>query len=101
MQNNTFYPLAMLAIIGIAFYFLYSEYLSPQNIDFAKYKEVCEAYQNAPPGTYSDAQILSLVNKVKYILPGELNTLTVPVEREVKTCALELASRLARHAGDR
>lgn len=43
MQNNTFYPLAMLAIIGIAFYFLYSEYLSPQNIDFAKYKEVCEA----------------------------------------------------------
>ena len=94
MQNNTFYPLALLAIIGIAFYFLYSEYLSPKNVNYVKYKEVCTTYQNAPPGTYSDAEMLSLVNKVNYLLPGELSTLTVPIEREVKTCALELAKRL-------
>jgi hypothetical protein len=94
MQNNTFYPLAMLLIIGIAFYFLYSEYLSPKNVNFAKYKEVCIAYQNAPPGTYSDAEMFSLVNKVNYLLPGDLSTLTNPIEREVKTCALALAKRL-------
>ena len=94
MQNNTFYPLAMLAIIGIAFYFLYSEYLSPKNVNYVKYKEVCVAYQNAPPGTYTDAEMLSLVNKVNYLLPGELSTLTVPIEREVKACALDLAKRL-------
>lgn len=93
MQNNTFYPLAMLAIIGIAFYFLYSEYLSPKNVDMNKYKEVCVAYQNAPPGTYTDEQLLSLVNKVNYLLPGELDSLTVPIEREVKSCAMELSKR--------
>jgi hypothetical protein len=95
MQNNTFYPLAMLSIIGIAFYFLYSEYLSPKNVDMNKYKEVCEAYQNAPPGTYTDAQLLSLVNKVNYLLPGEVNDLTVPIEREVKACATQLSKRLS------
>ena len=94
MQNNTFYPLAMLAIIAIAFYFLYSEYLSPKNVNFAKYKEVCTAYRSAAPGTYSDAEMLSLVNKINYLLPGELSTLSVPIERDVKTCALELAKQL-------
>lgn len=93
MQNNTFYPIALLLIIGIAFYFLYGEYLSPKNVDFGKYKEVCVTYQTAPPGTYSDAEILSLVNKVNYLLPGELGTLTVPIEQEVKACAMELAAR--------
>ena len=96
MQNNTFYPIALILIIGIAFYFIYGEYLSPKNIDLGKYKEVCTDYQTAPPGTYSDAEIQSLVNKVNYIIPGELATLTVPIQREVKICAIELAERLGK-----
>lgn len=99
MQNNTFYPIALLLVIGIAFYFLYGEYLSPKNIDLNKYKEVCSNYQTAPPGTYSDAEMQSLVNKVRYILPAELATLTKPIEREVKACAMDLADRLSMGKG--
>lgn len=95
MQNNTFYPLALLVIAGIGLYFMFGNYFSVENVDYAKYKEVCANYLQAEKGKYSDAEMQSLVNKVNYLLPGELDTITVPIEKEVKSCALELSRRLA------
>ena len=95
MQNNTFYPLALIVIAGIGLYFMFGNYFSIKNVDYAKYKEVCTNYLQAEKGKYSDAEMQSLVNKVNYLLPGELSTITIPIEKDVKSCALELSRRLA------
>ena len=96
MQNNVFYPVALVLIIGIAFYFLYGNYFSLSNVDYAKYQEVCNSYLQAEAGKYSRAELESLVNKVNYLLPDEPDKLTVPIQKQVKTCAAELAKRLAK-----
>ena len=94
MSNNTFLPIALLLVIAIALYFLYGDYLSPKKVDLGQYKELCLRYQNAPAGTHTQDEIQMLVNEINYLLPAELNELNLPLEREVKSCALQLSKQL-------
>lgn len=96
MQNNIFYPIALLTVAAIGAYFVFGNYFSVKNVDWEKYHEVCLQYLRAEQGKYSQVEMESLVTKVEYLLPGELPTITVPIEREVKSCALELSKRLAK-----
>jgi len=94
MQNNVFYPIALLTVIGIGLYFVFGDFFSVKNVDWEKYREVCQEYLHAEQGKHTEAQMQSLVNKVNYLLPGEQSTITVPVQREVKSCTMELSKRL-------
>lgn len=90
-MNSKYYPTAFLLVIAIALYFMYGEQFSLKNIDFAAYKEACFKYQSAEAGTYSNDEILSLVNKVNYLLPGAVEDIEDSLRKEVKNCANELS----------
>jgi hypothetical protein len=89
------YPTAFLVVIAVALYFMYGDQFSLKNVDFAAYQEVCHKYQSARAGTYSKDEMQSLVNKVNYLLPGTVAEIQEPLKKDIKTCANELATRLA------
>jgi len=89
------YPTAFLLVIALALYFMYGDMFSLKNVDFAAYKETCVKYQSAQAGTYTNDEILSLVNKINYLLPGTVAEIKDPLKKEIKTCANELSERLS------
>lgn len=90
------YPTAFLLVIALALYFMYGDMFSLKNVDFQAYKEACLKMQSAKPGTYSADEIQSLVNKVNYLLPGEVAEIKEPVKKEIKTCANGLLKNLTK-----
>ena len=93
-MDNKHYPTAFLLVIAVALYFMYGDQFSLKNVDFATYKDVCIKYQSAKAGTYKDEEILSLISKVNYLLPGSVEEIEEPLKKEIKTCANELLKRL-------
>ena len=93
-MDNKHYPTAFLLVIAIALYFMYGDEFSLKNVDFEAYKEACNKYQAAKAGTYKDEEIISLISKVNYLLPGTVEEIKEPLKKEIKTCANELSKRL-------
>ena len=93
-MDNKHYPTAFLLVIAVALYFMYGDQFSLKNVDFAAYKDTCIKYQSAKTGTYKDEEILSLISKVNYLLPGSVEEIEEPLKKEIKTCANELLKRL-------
>ena len=93
-MDNKHYPTAFLLVIAVALYFMYGDQFSLKNVDFVTYKDVCIKYQSAKAGTYKDEEILSLISKVNYLLPGSVEDIEEPLKKEIKTCANELLKRL-------
>jgi hypothetical protein len=89
-----YYPIALIAIIGGAVYFLSGTLYNPDNIDMVKYQQVCEKYLSAQPGEVSRDAMKSLVYKIDYLLPKSVNELSDPTEKAVKRCAQKLNKRL-------
>ena len=94
-MDKKHYPTAFLLLIAIALYFMYGDQFSLKNVDFDAYKDVCIKYQTAKAGTYKDEEILSLITKVNYLLPGSVEEIEEPLKKEIKTCANELSKRLS------
>ena len=94
-MNNKHYPTAFLLVIAVALYFMYGDEFSLKNVDFSAYKDVCVKYKSAAAGTYKDEEILSLVSKINYLLPGTVEEIKEPLKKEIKTCANELSKRLS------
>lgn len=93
-MNKNYYPTAFLLVIAVALYFMYGEQFSLNNVDFKAYKEVCTKYRSAKAGVYTDKEMLSLVNKVNYLLPGAVPEIKEPLKKEIKACAQELEKRI-------
>ena len=93
-MDNKHYPTAFLLVIAVALYFMYGDQFSLKNVDFAAYKDICTKYQHAKAGTYKDEEILSLISKVNYLLPGSVEEIEEPLKKEIKVCANELSKRL-------
>lgn len=91
---NLYYPIALIAIIIFAVVVLYTGFIKPQQVDLAKYQVLCMQYLKAPAGTYQHDQMQLLVEKINYLFPQSAKELTVPAEREVKTCAEQLGEKL-------
>ena len=94
-MDKKHYPTAFLLVIAVALYFMYGEQFSLKNVDFEAYKEVCNKYQSAKDGVYTQDELQSLVNKVNYLLPGTVEEIKDPLKKEIKTCANELSKRLS------
>ena len=73
---------------------MYGDMFSLKNIDFAAYKDICEKYQADRSGTYSEDDIMGLVNKINYLLPAKIDEINDPLKKEIKKCAIELSQRL-------
>lgn len=95
-MDKKHYPTAFLLVIALALYFMYGDQFSLENVNFAAYKEACSKYQSAKEGVYTDKEMLSLVNKVSYLLPGDAEDIKNPLKNEIKICANELSKRLSR-----
>ncbi len=93
-KSNPYYPLALVLIIIGAGYMLYTGYFSKPHVDLGAYQKLCTQYLQAPAGTYSNDQMQLLVYKINYLFPETVDKMTVPAERELKTCALTLAKRV-------
>ncbi len=93
-MDKKHYPTAFVLVIVVALYFMYGDQFSLKNVDFEAYKEVCLKYQMAKPGTYTNEEMQSLVNKVNYLLPGTVDEIKEPLKKEIKTCANELSKRI-------
>ena len=93
-MDKKHYPTAFLVVIAFALYFMYGDMFSLKNIDFAAYKDICEKYQADRAGTYSEDEIMSLVNKINYLLPDKVDEINDPLKKEIKKCAVELSQRL-------
>lgn len=74
---------------------MYGDMFSLNKIDFPAYQEVCEKYNTAKKGTYSNAEVKSLVNKVNYILPEDISAINEPLKKDLKLCANELTKKLS------
>ena len=94
-MDKKHYPTAFLLVIAVALYFMYGDQFSLKNVDFEAYKEVCLKYQMAKPGTYTNEEMQSLVNKVNYLLPGTVDEIKEPLKKEIKNCANELSKQLS------
>ena len=94
-MDKKHYPTAFLLVIAVALYFMYGDQFSLKNVDFAAYKEVCNKYQSAKAGVYTNDEMQSLVNKVNYLLPGDVAEIEEPLKKEIKACANELSRRLS------
>lgn len=95
MKNtNLTYPVAMILIIVVALVLMYGDFIKPQQVDLAKYQELCTQYLKAAPGTYKPEQMQLLVDKINYLLPTDAKDLKVPEEQAVKSCAQQLATKL-------
>jgi hypothetical protein len=73
---------------------MYGDMFSLKNVDFPVYKEVCDKYQSAAKGRYTNDEFLSLVNKINYILPESVEDIKDPLKKDIKICSNELAKRL-------
>ena len=73
---------------------MYGGYVKPTQVNLAKYQELCTQYLKAPAGTYTHNQMQLLVEKINYLVPTPAKKLSVAVERDVKTCAMQLAEKL-------
>ncbi len=93
-MDKKYYPTAFLLVIAVALYFMYGKQFSLKNVDFTAYKEVCLKYQSAQSGTYSNEEILSLITKINYLLPGTVEEIQDPLKKEIKSCANELSKRI-------
>jgi len=89
------YPTAFLVVIAIALYFMYGDQFSLKNVDFSAYQEMCTKYRLAKAGTYNQSEILGLVNKINYLLPGSVDEIKEPLKKEIKSCANELSTKLS------
>jgi len=98
-NRNWYYPAAMVLIIIFAGYLLYTAYFEKPRVDIAAYQRLCSRYLQAPAGTYTHDQMQLLVYKINYLYPHPVEKLSVPAERELKTCAQKLAKRLNQHHG--
>lgn len=94
-MDKKHYPTAFLLVIAVALYFMYGDQFSLKNVDFAAYKEVCNKYQSAKVGVYTNDEMQSLVNKVNYLLPGDVAEIEEPLKKEIKVCANQLSRRLS------
>ena len=90
-----YYPIALIAIIGGAVYFLTGNVYNPDSIDMSQYQQVCEKYLNAQPGEVSRDAMKSLAYKIDYLLPDPVKEITDPVKKSVKACSQKLNKRLA------
>lgn len=95
LNNINYYPIALIAIIGGAVYFLSGNLYNPGSIDYAKYQQVCEQYLVAEPGEVSQEAMKSFIYKVDYLLPKAVNELTDPLEKSVKSCSIKLNEHMA------
>ena len=93
-MNKNHYPTAFLLVIAVALYFMYGEFFSLKNVNFEAYKEACVKYRSAKVGSYSKDEILSLVNKVNYLLPESAEEIKDSLRKEVKICADELSKQI-------
>jgi hypothetical protein len=91
---NLYYPIALIAIIVFAGAVMYTGFIKPQQVDLAKYQALCVQYLKAPAGRYTHDQMQLLVEKVNYLFPASAQQLSLPAEREVKTCAKQLSEKL-------
>lgn len=94
MSNNLFFPIALLIIIGVSAYLMFSDDFSTKQVDLAQYKELCLKYKQSPKGTYQDAEIQMLINEVQYLVPEKVEELSPSIRKELKTCAQELTGLL-------
>ncbi len=94
-MDKKHYPTAFLVVIAAALYFMYGDQFSLKNVDFVAYKEVCNKYQSAKAGVYTNDEMQSLVNKVSYLLPGDVAESEEPLKKEIKACANKLSRRLS------
>jgi hypothetical protein len=94
---NLYYPIALILIIIFAGVVMYGGYIKPQQVNLAKYQELCTQYLKAPAGTYTQDQMQLLVEKINYLFPSPAAQLSVPAERDLKTCAVQLAEQLKQH----
>ena len=95
-MESKHYPTAFLLVIAVALFIMYGDMFSLKNVDFSAYKEICIKYQSSSAGTYSNNEILSLVNKVNYLLPEAVEDIDDPLKKEIKICANDLAKRLSK-----
>ncbi len=95
-SKTNYYPVALLAIIGLAFYFLSSDGFKTGGVDLTQYQKVCDQYQAAKPGEVSREAMQSLVAKINYLIPSPLAEVTDPLQKSVKACAQTFTDRLAR-----
>lgn len=95
-MDKKHYPTAFLVVIAIALYFMYGEQFSLKNVNFTAYKEACVKYQSANVGTYTNDEILSLVSKINYLLPGSVDEIKDTLKKEIKVCANKLSKQLKR-----
>ena len=93
-MDKKYYPTAFLLVIALALYFMYGDQFSLKNVNFEAYNEACIKYQMAEKGVYTDKEMLSLVNKINYLLPGDVEEIKLPLRKEIKSCANELSKRL-------
>ncbi len=73
---------------------MYGDQFSLKNVDFAAYKKVCNQYQSARAGVYTNDEMQSLVNQVNYLLPDAVAEINDSLKKEIKACANMLAGRL-------
>ena len=93
-MDKKHYPTAFLLVIALALYIMYGDQFSLKNVDFEAYKEACNKYRTAEKGIYTDKEMLSLVNKINYLLPGDVEYIKIPARKEIKACANELSKQL-------
>jgi len=91
---NLTYPLALILIIIVAGYLLYTGAFNKPQVDLAAYQKLCTRYLQAPAGSVTHDQMQLLVYKINYLFPEPADKLTVPAQRQLKTCAQSLAERL-------
>ena len=94
-MDKKHYPTAFLVVIAFALYVMYGDMFSLKNIDFAAYKEICNKYRSDKASTYSEEEIIGLVNKINYLLPEKVDEINEPLKKEVKMCAIELSKQLS------
>lgn len=95
-MDKKHYPTAFLVVIAIALYFMYGDMFSLKNVDFNAYQAACTKFQAAKPGEYTDNEVMSLINKIHYLLPGSVYEIKEPQKKEIKSCANELSKKLNR-----
>jgi hypothetical protein len=91
---NVNYPIAMIVIIILAVFVMYGGFIKPQQVNLAKYQELCTQYLQAPAGAYKHDQMQLLVEKINYLFPTPAKDLSQPAERELKTCSDRLTEKL-------
>ena len=95
LQNIDFYPIALIAIIGGALYFLIGNFYNPGSIDMSQYQKVCEEYLADTDNKVTRDAKQSLIYKVEYLLPKSVNEMADPLEKAVKTCSQKLSQQMA------